>query len=40
LSRALYTGGIASYDSIERAAFVIERLLAWRARRKGLPQLF
>ena len=40
LARALYTGGIASYDSIERAAFVIERLLAWRARRKGLPQLF
>ena len=40
LARALYAGGIASYDSIERAASVLARLLAWRARREGLPQLF
>ncbi len=40
LSRALYAGGIASYDSIERAALVLSSLLQWRSHREGLPPLF
>lgn len=40
MERVLYASGLASYESIERAAAAIKRVLVWRARREGLPALF
>ncbi len=39
LARTLYAGDIASYDSIERAASTLARMLTWRDSREGLPPL-
>ena len=40
VERALYSSGIASYDSIESAASTLRRMLDWRCRREGLPVIF
>ena len=40
VERALHGSGIASYDSVESAAAVLRRMLDWRARRRGWPEIF
>ena len=39
LARAAYSGGVAVFESTERAARSVAQLLAWRARRDGLPEI-
>ncbi len=39
LARTAYAGGVAVYESIERAARSVAQLLAWRERRDGLPAI-
>jgi len=39
LASAAYAGGVAVYDSVERAARSVAQLLAWRERRDGLPAI-
>ena len=39
LARTAHAGGVAVYESVERAARAVARLLAWRAYRDGLPEI-
>ncbi|MEJ2130045.1 MAG: hypothetical protein P8Y95_00080, partial [Gammaproteobacteria bacterium] len=40
ISEAAYREGIGMYPSVARAARTVARVLAWKAYRKGLPEIF